>query len=802
MNTPLSWISEMVDGIPEPKEYMDAMTLSGTKVESAEYFDKNLDKIIIGKINKIEKHPDADKLVICQVQISETGEEIQIVTGATNVFEGAVVPVVIDGGRVACDHSGNKPENGFRIKKGKLRGVESFGMMCSIEELGRNKNYYPVAEDGIYIFNKEGLNPEIGSDALDALGLHDTVVEYEVTSNRVDCFSIEGIAREAAATFRKEFKPPYIAAIKNTKLENFDVEIKDNKLCRRYIAREIKNVKIAPSPVWLQRKLSAVGIRPINNIVDITNYVMIELGQPMHAFDASKINNKIIVERAKKGEKFTTLDGVERELDDTILLIKDGKNSLAIAGIMGGLDSEITDSTTTVLFESATFDGTNIRLSSKKIGLRTESSGIFEKGLDPNNAVRAMDRACTLIQKLGIGEIGGTVDIYPDKVKDKVVAFNLEGCNKLLGTAITKEEAKEYFKRLELQISDDFKSVTVPSFRQDLNCNADFAEELARFYGYDKIPTTLPALAGRGGVTLQMEIEEKARRIAEKFGFCEGMTFSFESPGVFDRLYMDSASKERNAIKIMNPLGEDYSIMRTSLVNGMLTSLATNSARKNKDVRLYEIANIYIAKNLPLSEYPDERKQFILGMYGEGDFFSLKGVIEEFLSRSGMENPEYIRSDKSFLHPGRQGDIIYSGEVIGYLGEVHPLVQKNYGIKERSYIANIDLEKICKRADFTVKYKGIAKFPAVNRDISLLMDKDVLSGDIEKLIKKNSTDILESLKLFDIYEGDKIEKGKKSLAYSLTFRNKEKTLEENEITYTMTKILDGLKNIGAVLRDV
>lgn len=801
MNTPLSWISEMVDGIPTPKEYMDAMTLSGTKVESAVYFDKNLEKIIVGKINKIEKHPDADKLLICKVQINKNGDEIQIVTGASNVFEGAVVPVVLDGGRVACDHSGNKPETGFEIKKGELRGVESIGMMCSIGELGRDKNYYPIAEDGIYIFNKEGKTPEIGSDALIALGLHDTLVEYEVTSNRVDCFSIEGIAREVAATFRKEFKPPHIDKIDIKKLENFDVEIKDDKLCKRYIAREIKNVKIAPSPIWLQRRLSAVGIRPINNIVDITNYVMVELGQPMHAFDLSKLGKKITIERAINGEKFTTLDGVERELDDSILLIKDEAKSLAIAGIMGGLESGITSETTDVLLEAATFDGTNIRLSSKKLGLRTESSGKFEKGLDPNNAIRAMDRACTLIKELEIGEIAGTIDLYPNVIKDKTVAFDLALCNKLLGTSITKEETKEYFRRLELKINDDFKSVIVPSFRQDLNCNADFAEELARFYGYDKIPTTLPAVATLGRITFKMEVEEKARDIATKFGFCEGMTFSFESPTVFDKLCIDKNADERNAIKIMNPLGEDYSIMRTSLVNGILTSLGTNSSRKNKNVRLYELANIYLGK-LPLSDYPDERKQLIMGMYGDGDFFDLKGIIEEFLKKVGIDTATYVRSNKSFLHPGRQADIFCSGEVIGYLGEVHPTVQKNYSIRERVYLADIDLEKVCEKASFIVKYEGIAKFPSVNRDISLLMNKNILAGDIEKVIKENSSNILENLELFDIYEGDKIDNDKKSLAYSLTFRNKEKTLEESEITNVMNNILSELEKVGAVLRDI
>ena len=811
MNTPLSWIKEMVPGLDcTPAEYMDAMTLSGTKAESAQYFDKNLDKIVVGRINKIERHPDADKLVICQVQIDEDGKEIQIVTGAPNAFEGALVPVVLDGGRVACDHSGNKPAEGFVIKAGKLRGVDSAGMMCSIDELGRDKTYYPEAdEEGLYIFNKieGGSKLKLGSDALIPLGLRDALVEYEVTSNRVDCFGIEGIAREAAATFRKDFKPPVIKETgNNEKAEDYiSVEIKDNELCKRYVARVVKNVKIAPSPLWMQRKLSAVGIRPINNIVDITNYVMTELSQPMHAYDIDTIEERrIVVERAANGEKFTTLDGVERELDDTVLLIKDGKKAVGIAGIMGGENSKINEGLNTVLLEAACFDGTNIRLSSKKIGLRTDASGKFEKGLHPETALLAMNRACTLIEEIGAGEVAcGVVDVYPVKEGDREVEFDLDACNRLLGTSISLDMAREYFDMLGIKINDDVKSVVVPYFRQDLLRNADLAEELARFFGYDKIPTTLPSgESTAGGETFGMEIEGKARELAEQFGFCEGMTFSFESPKVFDRLLLPLDAKEREAIEIKNPLGEDYSIMRTQIINGMLTSLGTNSARRNKNVRLYEISNIYLAKQLPLEDYPEERKQFCLGMYGEGDFFVLKGVIEEFLYKVGMKKLPSYNADagKTFLHPGRQAQIIYEDVVVGYFGEVHPLVQEAYGIAERTYVANIDLSVICKKANFTVKYEGIAKFPSVVRDISLVMDKSLTAGEIEKIIRSESGAILESLELFDIYEGERIGADKKSMAYSITFRNKEKTLEESEISAVMDKILKGLQTIGAVLR--
>ena len=682
--------------------------------------------------------------------------------------------------------------------------------MCSIDELGRDKTYYPEAdEEGLYIFNKieGGSKLKLGSDALIPLGLRDALVEYEVTSNRVDCFGIEGIAREAAATFRKEFKPPVIKETgNNEKAEDYiSVAIKDNELCKRYVARVVKNVKIAPSPLWMQRKLSAVGIRPINNIVDITNYVMTELSQPMHAYDIDTIDErKIVVERAANGEKFTTLDGVERELDDTVLLIKDGKKAVGIAGIMGGENSKINEGLNTVLLEAACFDGTNIRLSSKKIGLRTDASGKFEKGLHPETALLAMNRACTLIEEIGAGEVvGGVVDVYPVKEGDREVEFDLDACNRLLGTNISLEEAREYFDRLGIKINDDLKSVVVPYFRQDLLRNADLAEELARFFGYDKIPTTLPSgESTAGGETFGMEIEGKARELAEQFGFCEGMTFSFESPKVFDRLLLPLDAKEREAIEIKNPIGEDYSIMRTQIINGMLTSLGTNSARRNKNVRLYEISNIYLAKKLPLEDYPEEKKQFCLGMYGEGDFFVLKGVIEEFLYKVGMKKLPSYNADagKTFLHPGRQALIIYEDTVVGYFGEVHPLVQEAYGIAERTYVANIDLSVICKKANFTVKYEGIAKFPSVVRDISLVMDKSLTAGEIEKIIRSESGAILESLELFDIYEGERIGADKKSMAYSITFRNKEKTLEESEISAVMDKILKGLQTIGAVLR--
>lgn len=780
------------------------MTLSGSKVEGYKKLDADLDKIVVGQIKKIEKHPDADKLIICQVDIG-TGEDLQIVTGAPNVSEGDKVPVVLDGGRVAGGHDGNLTPGGIKIKKGKLRGVESFGMMCSIEELGSNRDMYPEApEYGIYIFEQDA---EVGSDAVELLGLHDAVYEYEITSNRVDCFSVLGIAREAAATFRKEFKPPVVTETGNSENVNdyIKVSVKDQDLCSRYTARVVKNIKLAPSPKWMQRRLAAQGIRPINNLVDITNYVMAEYGQPMHAYDLDTIAGKeIIVRRASADEPFVTLDGQERKLDESMLVICDAEKPVGIAGIMGGENSMITDTVSTMLFEAACFDGTNIRLSSKKLGLRTDASSVFEKGLDPNNAILAMNRACQLVEELGAGEVvGGVVDVYPVKKEGRRIPFEPDKYNRLLGTDIKKEDMLEYFNRLELGYDADSNEILVPSWRQDLECDADMAEEVARFFGYDNIPTTLPTgEATTGKLSFKLRIEEVARDIAEFCGFSQGMCYSFESPKVFDKLLISEDSKLRETVTISNPLGEDFSIMRTLPLNGMLTSLSTNFNRRNKDVRLYELGNIYLPKQVPVTELPEERMQFTLGMYGEGDFYTLKGVVEEFFTKIGMnEKIEYDpKAGKPFFHPGRQANICYGGTVVGYIGEIHPTVAANYSIKERVYVAVLDMPEIVKDASFDRKYQGIAKFPAATRDISMVVPKAILAGDIEKVFDEKGGQYLESYQLFDIYEGSQIKLGYKSLAYSLTFRGKDKNLEENDITSAMNKILKALESMGIELR--
>lgn len=804
MNTSLSWIKAYVPDLDvTAQEYADAMTLSGTKVEGYEELDADLDKIVIGQIEKIEKHPDADKLVVCQVDIG-TGTT-QIVTGAPNVFEGAKVPVVLDGGRVAGGHDGSRTLGGIKIKKGKLRGVESNGMMCSIEELGSSRDMYPEApEEGIYIFPEDA---RVGESAVKALGLDDVVVEYEVTSNRVDCFSVVGIAREAAATFNKKFVPPVVAETGNDEDVNdyVKVSVENTDLCPRYCARVVKNIKIGPSPKWMQRRLASVGIRPINNLVDITNYVMEEYGQPMHAYDLETIaGHQIVVKTAQDGETFTTLDGQERKMDKDVLMICDGEKAIGIAGIMGGENSMITDDVKTMLFEAACFDGVNIRKSSKRVGLRTDASGKFEKGLDPNNAKAAIDRACQLVEEMGAGEVvGGTVDVYGKEKQPVRVPFDADKINAMLGTDISEEVMLGYFKKIDLEYDPETKEVIAPTFRQDLFRLADIAEEVARFYGYDNIPTTLPnGEATTGKLSFKLRIEQAARDIAEFCGFSQGMCYSFESPKVFDKLLLPADSPLRRTVEITNPLGEDYSIMRTTSLNGMLTSLATNYNRRNKDVRLYELGNIYLPKSLPLTELPEERMQFTLGMYGKGDFFSMKGVVEEFFEKIGMKNRETYdpNAGKPYLHPGRQANIMYDGKIVGYIGELHPEVADIYGIGERAYVAVIDMPEIMEYATFDRKYFGIAKYPAVTRDISMVVPKHILAGQIEEVISAKGGKYLESYALFDLYEGAQIKEGFKSVAYSTVFRAKDKTLEDAEVTEAMERILKALEGMGIELR--
>ncbi len=808
MNTPISWIKAFVPDLDcDIKEFCDAMTLSGTKVEGYRSLDRNLENIVVGRINKIEKHPDAERLVVCSVDVGQE-EMVQIVTGAPNVRENDLVPVVLAGGKVAGGHDGSpNPENGIVIKKGRLRGVESFGMMCSVEELGSSRDFYPDApEDGVFVFS-DAYDVRPGDDAIEKMGLRDDVVEFEVTSNRVDCYSIIGIAREAAATFKKDFVLPAVSVEENggNAADLISVEIKDKELCSRYTARVVENIRLAPSPLWMQRRLSACGVRPINNIVDITNYVMLEYGHPLHAFDLDRIaSGKIVVRRAEDGEKFVTLDGQEHVLDNDTLMICDGEKEIAMAGVMGGENTMITDSVKRMLLESACFNGTNIRQTGRRLGMHTEAMGKFEKGLDPELTMEAVNRACQLVELLDAGDVvSGTVDVYPEPKKESEIRFDQEKANKLLGTDVSEDEITDIFKRLELVWDKGTGIVRIPTFRQDLLANADLAEEVARFFGYDKIPTTLPVMADtEGGLSAELRFQKMGREAALAYGFNESMTFSFESPKVFDKLCIPEDSILRHAVPIANPLGEDFSLMRTQSLNGILTSLSNNFNYRNKEARLFEMAKVYLPKSLPLTEYADERVMFTLGAYGDDiDFFFMKGAAEDFLSRCGIEDIKYERpDDKPYLHPLKSANIIACGKEIGFVGAFHPDVLDAYEIERTAYTAVLDMSLAIGMSDFSIKYKGLAKFPAVLRDISILMDKHTPVGDVEEIIKKKGGKILEGFELFDIYQGKQIKEGLKSVAYNLTFRAKGRTLSDNEVNEVMDAIIESLSNKGMELR--
>ncbi|MEE3420159.1 MAG: phenylalanine--tRNA ligase subunit beta [Lachnospiraceae bacterium] len=808
MNTSFTWLKQYVPDLDvSPRDYCDAMTLSGTKVETCTELDKNLDKIVVGEVLTCEPHPNSDHLHICKVNVGGDAP-LQIVCGAPNVAAGQKVPVVLVGGSVAGSRDGDKAEGGIKIEKGMLRGVESDGMICSIEELGSSREFYPEApEYGIYVFPDD---TPVGADAIEILGLHDAVVEYEITSNRVDCYSVIGIAREAAATFHKSFHPPVVKETGNDEdvSDYVSVEVEDTNLCPRYTARVVKNVRLGPSPKWMQRCLASEGIRPINNIVDITNYIMEEYGQPMHSYDYDTIRgHKIVVRRAKNGETFKTLDGQDRPLDENVLMIADAERYVGIAGIMGGEDSMITDNVKNVLFEAACFDGTNIRLSSKRIGLQTDASQKFDKGLDPNTAMEAVNRACELMEEFGAGEVvGGAVDVYPVRREPSEVVFEPDKINAMLGIDLTPEQMIAYFEEEGMSYDKERNVVIAPTFRQDIHRTCDLAEEVARFYGYANIPTTLPhGAATAGGLQFDMRIRNIARDMAENCGFSEGFCYSFESPRVFDKLLLPPDAPERKAIEIRNPLGPEFSIMRTLSLNGMLTSLATNYNRRNKGVRLYELGNVYLAKELPLTELPDERMKFTLGLYDESsknEFFTMKGVVEAFLEKIGMRDRVEYTTDKRrfYYHPGRQAGIFYDGKEIGEIGEVHPLVLRNYGIGARAVIAVLDLKTITPMASFDYKFHDIPKYPAVTRDLSMIVPDKITNAEIEKMIEQRGGKILENCELFDVYEGPGILPGFKSMAYSLTFRDREKTLEDADIQAAMKKILNGLTTMHIELR--
>ncbi len=800
MDLPMSWVREYVDFDADTQSFMDDITLAGQKVESVTHMAEEITGIVTGKILQIEKHPDADKLVVTKIDIGQ-GEPLQIVTGAPNVNVGDYVPVALVGATVY--HAGQME----KIKKGKLRGVESNGMLCSIEELGFTRNDYPEApENGIYIF---GEPVELGADVKKLLMMEDDVVEFEITSNRPDCFSILGLARETAATYRKPLKYPEITVKElgegNT-ADMIDVEIKNPELCPRYIARVVKNVKVEPSPLWLRHRLTAAGVRPINNIVDITNYVMLELGQPMHAFDIDTIDErKIIVRNANEGEVMTTLDGQERHLDPSMLVISDCNKAVAVAGVMGGENSKVSPDAHAILFESANFNGPNVRITAKKLGLRTDASAKYEKGLDPNLALEAVNRAVQLVEMLGCGEVcKGMVDCYPNKREKWTVSYTTEGINKLLGTSLSEQEMIDIFKLVEVE-ADGTKAV-IPTFRPDLESQADLAEEIARFYGYDKIETTLASGTPTvGKKTKKQVVEDKVIDAMIAMGISEGKTFSFESPKVFDKLNISQDSDLRNTVKITNPLGEDFSIMRTQTLSGILTSLSTNYNRRNSDAALFELGKVYIPKSLPLTELPDEKSMLTVGMYGsEVDFYVIKGVCEEVFSVLGIgDKVEYSPSSSMpFMHPGRLATISVEGQNLGFVGEVHPAVADNYDIGTKVYTAVINMDILAEKADFDKSFKPLPKFPAVQRDIAMLVADSVIVKDIESIIKEKGGKLLEGVQLFDVYKGKQIAEGYKSVAYNISFRANDRTLTDDEINPPMKKIVAELENkLGAQLRD-
>ena len=791
MKIPYSWLKDYAEVNVDPHTLGDKLTLSGSALEEVIIQGDNIKNVVTCKIKKIEKHPDADRLNVCQVDIGT--EEIQIVTAATNMKEQDIVPVALHKSILA---------DGTEIKKGKMRGVVSNGMFCSEEELG-------IAGDepvhGLMILPADA---PIGMDIKEYLGLNKAILDFEITSNRPDCLSIVGMARETAATLRTSYKMPnfnYEAKCSSNINDELKVEVKD-ELCRRYMAKGVKNVKVKPSPGWMQERLLEAGVTPINNIVDITNFVMLELGQPMHAFDARQIESKtIVVERALDGEKFTTLDEIERELDSSILMIKDASKSVAIAGIMGGLNSEIQDDTTEVIFESANFEGTNIRVSSKKLNLRSESSSRFDKDIDPNLAKLAIDRACALICELGCGEVmEGTIDVYNSVKEESSITVDSKWINKFLGTDISNEEMKEALDSLDLKtkLNGNDLNITIPTFRIDIAIKEDIAEEVARIYGYDKIPTTIFKVATEREPKYKNDIlTDVVIETMIGSGVNQSISYSFVSPKVFDKVNIPADSKLRNVVKIKNPLGEDYSVMRTTTLPSIMESLGRNYSRNNDYVRLFEIGRTYIP-NEDQTKLPTEKNVLTIGIYGDCDYLDLKGIVENVIDGLGITKAKYVReSENPSYHPGKTASLMVRNKKVGVFGEIHPDVTENYGIDVDCYVAELDLDVLFEASSTTKTYKPLPKFPAVTRDIALLCDDSILVAEIEETIRKAGGNLVEKVQLFDIYKGAQIPEGKKSIAYAIAYRDEKKTLEDKDIAKVHDKILKALEHkLGAVLR--
>ena len=795
MKLPMSWLSDYMDisGIT-PKNYADRLTMTGSKVEGVESLGGELDKVVTGRVLTCEPHPDSDHLSVCTVDAG-TGEELQIVCGAPNVKAGIIVPVALHGSTLP---------GGVKIKKGKLRGVMSNGMLCSHDELGISESllgYEP--EYGILILPDD---TPIGQDIKEVFGLNDNIVEFEITSNRPDCFSVIGLARESALSFNREFSVPEIKfnEVSDNINDHISVEVKDKDKCLRYCAKMVKNVKIGPSPKWMRERLNACGVRSINNIVDITNYVLLEYGQPMHAFDLRDLeDNKIIVRRADEGEVIKTLDEQDRKLTSNDLVIADGKRAVAIAGVMGGFNSEVKDDTATVVFESATFDGASVRLTAQRVGLRTEASSRYEKGLDYNNTVPAVERACQLVEELCCGEVcEGMIDVMGNVGGERVLPLRPEKINKFLGTDVPTEEMVRYFNALGIAVDLDKMTVTPPSFRPDLEGEADIAEEVARFYGYDKIPTTLlSGEATRGGKNEVQQLSDKISTLLCAQGMYEIYTMTFISPSNFDKLNLPADSSLRNVVRIKNPLGEDTSVMRTTTVPSMMEILSRNYNYRNPSARLFELGKIFLPKEG--QKLPDEPVIITLGAYGKDeDFFTLKGAVEALFEQLNVKNVSYKTvKDNPTYHPGRTASISVDGKEIGIMGQIHPSVSKKYEVDVPCHVAEISLAGLIEGMDKNIKYHSLPKFPAVTRDLAMLVDTTVPVADIEAVIKKSSGKLLEDVQLFDVYEGSQIPEGKKSVAYSAVFRAPDRSLTGEEVQEVFDKILKNLQSeLNAQLR--
>lgn len=798
MLVPVNWLKEYVDIDIDTKDLADKMTMSGSKVEAVEAFGQGIENVVIGKIDRIEPHPNADKLVIVAVDVGN--KKIQVVTGAKNIREGDYVPVALVGAKLP---------GGLKIEKTDFRGEVSEGMLCSHEELGIGKSMIPEEmKDGIWILDQPY---PLGEDIKDILYLRDDIIEFEITSNRPDCLSMIGMARETAATLRKRVRYPEIKVTEIDEKSNdkVTVRIDDQDGCLRYVARVVKDVKIEPSPLWMQQKLIKAGVRPINNIVDITNYVMLEYGQPLHAFDMDKVEgNQIIVRRAENNEVLRTLDGVDRKLTDIMTVIADTKKALGIAGVMGGEESEITSNTKYILLESANFSKERIRQTSKKLGLRTEASSRFEKGLDPNMAEIAANRVCQLVEELGAGKIlKGAVDVFPVKKEATKIIIRPNRINSLLGTELTSAEMVDMLKLLEIsaECSGEDIEVTVPTFRPDLEQEADFAEEIGRIYGFDRITATM--MKGNvvaGGKTYGQVIEDVTKDILTAMGFNEVLTYSFVSPRSIDKIRLGEDSIKRNFVKLLNPLGDETSVMRTSLLPNILDVLARNQNRKVEGARAFEMGKIFIPKPESSGELPYEIPNLVMGMYGdEEDFYTLKGAVETLLNRLGVLGCEFeVEKYHPAFHPGRCANIMYGSHTIGTLGEIHPAVMDNYDIDERCYCAEIDYDILLRLIRIDKIYKPLPKYPAITRDFAIVVRDNVYVREIEKIIREHGGEILESYKLFDVYTGNQIPEGYKSVAYTLTYRHRERTLMDEEVNKVNEEIIATIeRQLGGKLRE-